>query len=783
MDKDKYIGRLLDNRYEILEVLGTGGMAVVYKARCHRLNRLVAVKILKDDNLEDEDFRRRFHAESQAVAMLSHPNIVSVYDVSTSVMADYIVMELIEGITLKQYMEKKGVLNWKETLHFAMQIAKALEHAHSKGIVHRDIKPHNVMVLKNGSVKVMDFGIARLISRGNTLTKEALGSVHYISPEQAKGGRVDDRSDIYSLGVVMYEMMAGRPPYDGESPVAVAIQHINGGAALPSVLNPNIPGGLEQIIMKAMAHNVSDRYPSVTRMLEDMDEFRKDPTILFDYTGLPLDAAIRIQKPPLVLKNPSTTAEKIAQGQSPRRTSKPAQGQPPRTAPKPKQTAKSRLAPKPTQQPGPRPIKTPTSGEGSKDVQLNKAVQHRQEVLRRRQQEERRSKIATIAIIVCSLVAFIAIGIVIAIVLGGGFTPDEKQVEVPTLTGEVFADLPKYPGLTIKKEEYHDENVAAGVIISQRPAAGKQVAEGSFVVVSVSLGPVPRVATMNHLVDRSKDWAISFLNSQDMNLKIDIENEEYSNDVAKGNVIRTEPKAGEELSQGQTVTLWISLGKKPQIAAMPNVVGEEETKAKNILDLQGLDLIIDIVGVYDFTVKEGYVIGTEPGRGEKLKTGDTVTVFVSKGIEKKTLPDLVGMDIVAVQDMVAALGFKEPTITYVYNEAPSGTVLSQSLEKELAHEITAELHLEVSKGPQLPITKDVVIDLRGHAELATCYVSVTRDGEIVHFETVAAGATSITLPDQSGLGAVTYTVNINNNQSTWNVTVEFVEPEEVPDPR
>ena len=246
MDKDKYIGRMLDNRYEILEVIGTGGMAVVYKARCHRLNRLVAIKILKDDNLEDEDFRRRFHAESQAVAMLSHPNIVNVYDVSTSVMADYIVMELIEGITLKQYMAKKGMLNWKETLHFAMQIAKALEHAHSKGIVHRDIKPHNVMVLKNGSVKVMDFGIARLISHGNTLTKEALGSVHYISPEQARGGRIDDRSDIYSLGVVMYEMMAGRPPYDGESPVAVAIQHINGGASLPSLLNPNIPGGLEQ---------------------------------------------------------------------------------------------------------------------------------------------------------------------------------------------------------------------------------------------------------------------------------------------------------------------------------------------------------------------------------------------------------------------------------------------------------------------------------------------------------------------------------------------------------
>ena len=225
MDSEKYIGRLLDNRYEILEVIGIGGMAVVYKARCHRLNRLVAIKILKDDLSEDMEFRRRFQAESQAVAMLSHPNIMSVYDTSATDEADYIVMELIDGITLKQYMEKKGVLNWKETLHFGMQIAKALEHAHSRGIVHRDIKPHNVMVLKNGSVKVTDFGIARIMSKSNTLTKEALGSVHYISPEQAKGGRVDNRSDIYSLGVVMYEMMTGRPPYpQSASPTPEATQ-------------------------------------------------------------------------------------------------------------------------------------------------------------------------------------------------------------------------------------------------------------------------------------------------------------------------------------------------------------------------------------------------------------------------------------------------------------------------------------------------------------------------------------------------------------------------------
>ena len=278
---DKYIGRLLDGRYEILEVLGTGGMAVVYKARCHRLNRLVAIKILKDEFTQDEELRRRFQAESQAVAMLSHPNIVSVYDVSSSGGADHIIMELIDGITLKQYMEKKGVLNWKETLHFTMQIARALEHAHSKGIVHRDIKPHNIMVLKNGSVKVADFGIAQVTTQSSTMTTEALGSVHYISPEQAKGGRVDNRSDIYSLGIVMYEMLAGRVPYDGDSPVSVALQHINGGAVPPVVFNPNIPKGLEQIILKAMSLAPKDRYATAGAMLYDMDEFRKDPAKVF----------------------------------------------------------------------------------------------------------------------------------------------------------------------------------------------------------------------------------------------------------------------------------------------------------------------------------------------------------------------------------------------------------------------------------------------------------------------------------------------------------------------
>jgi len=278
---DRYIGKLLDERYEILEEIGSGGMAVVYKAMCNRLNRPVAIKILKDGHSQDAEFRRRFRVESQAVAMLSHPNIVSVYDVSHSDGVDYIVMELIDGISLKQYMEQKGVLSWRETLHFGIQICKALEHAHSRGIIHRDIKPHNIMILKDGSVKVADFGIARIANAGSTLTREAIGSVHYISPEQAKGGKLDSRSDLYSLGVVLYEMLTGRTPYDGESAVSVAIQHINAGAAAPRSLNPSIPLGLEQITMRAMEADLSQRYASASQMLQDLEAFRQNPSAVF----------------------------------------------------------------------------------------------------------------------------------------------------------------------------------------------------------------------------------------------------------------------------------------------------------------------------------------------------------------------------------------------------------------------------------------------------------------------------------------------------------------------
>ena len=553
MEMDRYIGRLLDNRYEILEVIGTGGMAVVYKARCHRLNRLVAIKILKDDYCQDEEFRRRFHAESQAVAIMSHPNIVSVYDVSSSNEADYIVMELIDGISLKQYMEKKGVLNWKETLHFAIQIGKALEHAHSRGIVHRDIKPHNVMVLKNGSVKVADFGIARLMSKGNTLTKEALGSVHYISPEQAKGGRVDNRSDIYSLGVVMYEMMTGRPPYDGESPVAVAIKHINGGAVMPSSLNPNIPGGLEQIIMKAMANAPGDRYATAGEMLYDMDEFRKDPVMLFDYhnTSTGLDDATRIQSPvrpmPVQEPAPKTTAQRVAG-----RTEKSR----PRMEQSPKQASTSR-----------RP--------------------HREEVV---EEEESRSKAATIAVVACAVVIVLALVICGVVFLG----QDVERIQAPNLQGLTLEQAQnQYNNVTIRiTDNQHSETYEKGQIINQTPRADVSILKGSEITVVVSLGPEPKELIMEDLVNLDQALAVSFLTGLGIDESKILIRTENSASIEAGKVTRTDPVKDETIAEDQTISIWISLGPEVQTRTLPNVQGMSLKTALEILEKNGFKNVL-----------------------------------------------------------------------------------------------------------------------------------------------------------------------------------------------
>ena len=561
---DQYIGRLLDNRYEILEIIGTGGMAVVYKARCHRLNRLVAIKILKDDFSRDEEFRRRYHAEGEAVALLSLPHIVQVFDVSSSNNANFIVMELIDGISLKQYMQAKGILNWKETLHFAMQIAAGLEHAHSRGIVHRDIKPHNVMVLKNGSVKVMDFGIARVMSKSNTLTKEALGSVHYISPEQAKGSHTDNRSDLYSLGVVMYEMMAGRPPYDGESPVAVAIQHINGGAVVPSNFNPNLPSGLEQIIMKAMALELPDRFGSAGEMLKDMEEFRKNPAIDFHYKSFIDDATRKMPVLTATPAQPRTTAEKMERsktGTVSQRISEPVR------APKPAPAASVKKLP-------------------PKEVTPQRPVAP----VQKKEPDPKPSKVGAVAIVACSLVAAFAI-IVFLVALFNGMllNRDRDLIEVPNFVGEMYTeDMQEiYSDFQIRfNDQRYDDRYAKGVIIDQEPAAGNgiRVQKGAEIWITISMGEEPAVKMMESLVGLNAEEAASYLKGQGFTPLVW---REYNEFYEEGHVIRPDPAEGTELVEGQTIKLVVSRGPQVNLQEMPDVTGMDEATARKVLNQLG----------------------------------------------------------------------------------------------------------------------------------------------------------------------------------------------------
>lgn len=281
---NRYIGKRLDERYEIKDLIGIGGMADVYRAFDLVEKKEVAVKILKEEYLTNEDFKRRFRNESKAIAVLSHPNIVKIFDVSFEDRIQFIVMEYINGITLKEYIEQQKIVSWKEAVHFTVQILRALQHAHDNGIVHRDVKPQNVMLLQDGTVKVMDFGIARFArDNGRTISEKAIGSVHYISPEQARGDVTDEKTDIYSVGVLLFEMLTGKLPFDGDTPVAVAIKQMQVEAEKPTSLNPSIPEGLEEIVIRAMKKDPDLRYQTAAEMLRDIDEFKRNPNIVFEY--------------------------------------------------------------------------------------------------------------------------------------------------------------------------------------------------------------------------------------------------------------------------------------------------------------------------------------------------------------------------------------------------------------------------------------------------------------------------------------------------------------------
>lgn len=623
---DQYIGKFLDDRYEILDVLGTGGMAVVYKAKCHRLNRMVAVKILKPELAQDEEIRNRFHDESQAVAKLNHPNIVNVFDVNQSDGVEYIVMELIEGITLKQYMRKRGSsLNWREALHFMSQILQALRHAHSRGIIHRDIKPQNIMVLRDGSVKVADFGIARITDSQRTMTQEALGSVHYISPEQARGSNIDARSDLYSAGVVLYEMLTGTLPYNGDSPVAVVLQHVQSIPTPPRAINPDIPLGMEQITKKAMAPNPDRRYPSADAMLADLDAFRKNPDIDFGYSDpWVLERQIDEDEPtqihPAVQIDPETIQRKREEQAAKQKAESAAAGAAAAAGIGGAQAAPVTPPPKQPEQPEAEypeeDYEITEDGKGGKRTAVMIG--------------------AVVAIIVLVCLIFVMLWKMIF----SGIFSDGSTYEVPNLLGKTYQeaiaaiagdeDLNGHFTITVSEETAYSADYEPGQIIKQDPEGGTSTkSETTDITVTLCAEDDDKVEVkyMPDIVGKNyRDWSQTLYN--DYNVVVSYKFE-YSDDYEKNLIIRTDPQSGEELTEGQKITLYISKGKEEKLVTMVTVTGMSQAEAEKTI--QGLGLTVGNVVEVDSDEDKGTVIFQSVKNGASVKQGTKVNLQVSKG--------------------------------------------------------------------------------------------------------------------------------------------------------
>ena len=602
---DKYIGKMLDGRYEIIELIGSGGMANVYKAKCHRLNRMVAVKILKSDMAENEEIRRRFRDESRAVAQLSHANIVSVYDVSSSGDTEYIVMELIDGITLKQYMERRGQMDWRESLHFIIQIMRALEHAHSRGIIHRDIKPQNIMVLRDGSVKVADFGIACLQNNAQTLTQDALGSVHYISPEQARGEHIDARSDIYSAGVVLYEMLTGRLPFEGDTAVSVAIQHLSSVPLAPSEIREDVPKGLELICMKAMCADINKRYASATAMLEDLESFRKNPDIDMEYIREELKEKENTEATRYISKKELSEAVRNK-----------------------KEKEKDELAAEKQEK---------TGIAGTKD-------------------EKKRMAIIIGAFAGALLLIFLIFTLIFNGFGGGG---DSSGHKVPDIRGMTVEEAEKLEGIkgiftievvgTKENSKYKD-----GEIISQDPSEG--TLRKNNLTIQVYVCAKVEKSYMPTVLNRSESEAKSILNNMSLGLNIQVQ-DKPSDTVAKGLVAATSPAAGAEIRQGNTVIIYISSGREIKPVTVPNFVGMTEEKAN--LEAQKLGLVVGASSSEYSDKPAGTVIRQSISATTEAKTGDNIYFTISLGPNNTMVdvPDVIGKSLNAAKSELEAAGF------------------------------------------------------------------------------------------------------------------------------
>lgn len=591
---DKYIGKRLDGRYEIHELLGVGGMAYVYKAYDNIEKRWVAIKILKEELAGNSDFLRRFRNESKAIAVLSHPNIVKVYDVSFGDRIQYIVMEYIDGITLKQYIEQQGEIKWREALYFTVQILRALQHAHEKGIIHRDIKPQNIMLLEDGTIKVTDFGIARFSqAETQTMTDKAIGSVHYIAPEQARGGYINDKADIYSVGVMLYEMLTGQLPFVADNAVSVAIMQMQAEPTPPSRINPSIPKGLEEITMHAMEKNPAQRFPSAADMLEDVERFRRNPEIVFHY-GEQVDRAYA-----------GTSADIYGNVQ-----------------------------------------------QNAAPQKYNDNYEYEEEYVRS-QNSNRASKII---LGIVAAVVFVAVIVGIGYLVKGkransgsgllsflpGFSTSSTtsdEIVLPNFVGRIYAsDIEgnsEYADLTFEITYGNVPSKQPGEVLRQTPAAGMTVKKGKTVSLTVN-GEAEQVVVEDVKGYKQQD-AYDALKALNLSPKIQAVADD---DTAVGYVVKTDPAAGSTVSTGTTVTIYVSSGPSKESAVIPNIVGYQYSAAKEELEAAGFVVTAEYDDESD--KDENTVLSVSPNEGEKAKTGSVVTVTVSsgKGAQKDVYYDI-----------------------------------------------------------------------------------------------------------------------------------------------
>ncbi len=610
---DKNIGKKLDGRYEITELIGVGGMAEVYKGVDVIDNKTVAIKILKKEFAENEEFLRRFRNESKAIAVLSHPNIVKIYDVGFSEKIQYIVMEYIDGITLKEYIEEEKVLTWKDTVHFVIQILRALQHAHDKGIVHRDIKPQNIMMFTDGTIKVMDFGIAKFArEEGKTATDQAIGSVHYISPEQASGNVTDAKSDIYSVGAMMYEMLTGRKPFDSDNPVAIAVMHMHDIPERPRAINPDIPDGLEEIVLRAMEKAPEDRYQTTAEMISDIEAFKADPHITFGYyTEDDEDANDEILDQSAGTEVQSESRQEVANAYAAKAASAVGAGAGAAAMSVGGGSSAGAVSQRYTDA-------YPENYDEDYDDEDDE------------EEEERSSLVVPVLTAVVVVVIIVAVIFVVTLLSGllknGGSRGDKSM---PDLYGWDYQQALSAYGNTIKFEvegtEYNEAD--PNTIIKQSIEPGDVFSKGDVCKVTLSMG----METVE--VPRVKDLNVELAKAQltERGIVADIRKQSDAN-VKPNYVIKSEPEEGTEVHKGSTVILYVSMGANAEQFEMEDYVGLTIDDATMRAGYKNLKVETELIPSYE---KKDKVVDQDPPKGTKIEGGSSIKLYVSDG----TIPD------------------------------------------------------------------------------------------------------------------------------------------------